>query len=79
MILYRIETYCPDDDCQFGVVISGCRTPEEAIEAGEALGRIHVKFEHPGEEDQLMFRVIDKTALGTGTTSANGQTNVKVN
>jgi hypothetical protein len=79
MILYRIETLCPDDDCEFAVMISGCRTPEEAIEAGEALGRIHVKFEHPGEEDQLMFRVIDRTTLSSATTSANGRTNLKIN
>jgi hypothetical protein len=62
VILYRIESFCPAEACWFKVTVAGCRAPEEAIAAGEALGKIHVQFEHPGQEDQLVFKIVDVNA-----------------
>ena len=54
---FHVQTNCPNELCSFAALIGGCSSPEEAIEAGEAVGKVHAKHEHPGTEGVLTFKV----------------------
>jgi len=58
-VRYHVKTECPNEMCSFASLVAGCRTPEEAIAAGEALARVHHQHEHPGTEQELTFNVYD--------------------